>query len=165
MCLLAPIAVTFTFLHYRKNQVREGISQQIKVGIDKDELILLKFSEEESKNKLQWKHLKEFKFKNEMYDIVKSRIKGDSIYYWCWKDNEETKIDNKLNELTSLALGDDPPSRNSKKQFLHFYKLLFYTDKNLPSNVQFQPKQEHFFYSFNSVIFSPSPLHPPPQLS
>ena len=55
-------------------------------GIDKSELVLFKFSKEETTTKLNWKHAKEFEFNQQMYDVVEKQVSKDSIHYWCWWD-------------------------------------------------------------------------------
>ena len=90
LCLVVPIATTFTFLHFHKKQIRREVKRKIIAGIDKNELILLRLSEIESQTKLNWKHSKEFEFNQQMYDIVETEVKGDTIYYWCMRDTKET---------------------------------------------------------------------------
>ncbi|MFH1049421.1 MAG: hypothetical protein V1779_00660 [bacterium] len=46
-------------------------------GLDKDELVLLKFTEEELVLKLRWEHSKEFEYHYQMNDIVDQAIQGD----------------------------------------------------------------------------------------
>lgn len=164
-CLAAPIAVTFTFLHHKKYQIRKEVKRQIISGLDKDELVLLKFTEDQSIAQLQWKHAKEFKFKDEMYDIIETQIKGDTIYYWCWWDHHETKLNKQLDELTSIVLGNDPPYSNTQKQLSNFLKSLICPKMDVSSPVQGVSKRQRFAYGFDYTFSSSPPPYPPPEIS
>lgn len=94
-------------------------------GIDKCELVLLKFSKTETTTELKWKHSKEFEFNNQMYDIVDKITTKDSVKYWCWWDHEETKLSKQLSKLLVGAFQSDVPSKDKKQQIVSFYKSLF----------------------------------------
>lgn len=94
-------------------------------GIDKEELVLLKFTSEEAKNALKWKHAKEFEFRQQMYDIVETKVVGDTTYYWCWWDHEETKLNKQLSLLVAKALNSNP-QKKEKEDWLSTYFKSFY---------------------------------------
>lgn len=128
--LIAPVVVTFTYLHYQKKKVKKEVKWKLIEGVDKSDLVLLKFSIEETQTKLCWKHSKEFEYQNQMYDIVDNKLINDSMYYWCWWDYEETELNKKLKNLLSYALGHDNKTNESKKQLERFYKSLYHQDYN-----------------------------------
>jgi hypothetical protein len=134
-------------------------------GIDKDKLVLLSFLSDEVNLHVEWEHSKEFKYKNEMYDIVYTQIEGDSIHYWCWWDHEETILNQSLDELVSLFLGTDHSRKNSQLRLLDFYKSLFYSD-NAPQPINtIACTIKNYHYSFNPTAICPSPLYPPPKIA
>ncbi len=96
--------------------------------IDPSELVLLKFTKKESREQLRWEHAKEFEYKGEMYDIVNKTELGDSIFYWCWWDYEETKLNKKLDHLLSVFLGQDPKHQQRQHLVIDFLKHLFYAE-------------------------------------
>lgn len=94
-------------------------------SVNQDELVMLRFTEEESKNKLRWKHAREFEFNKQMYDIVSKEIKGDTTYYWCWLDHAETRLNKQLDDLVAGILGKNPQNRERQKNLLEYLKKLY----------------------------------------
>jgi hypothetical protein len=125
LCLIAPIASTFTWLQCKKVLVRKAVKRQIMAGIDKNELVLLKFTRKESQTKLRWEHAREFEYKEEMYDIVKTETRGDTIYYWCWWDRVETALNIQLRNLVIIALNNDPQNKENQLRLSNFLKSLY----------------------------------------
>lgn len=143
--------------------VRKEIKRKIIKGLDKQELVLLKFSKNEAQTVLRWEHAKEFEFKCEMYDVVETKITNDSIHYWCWWDFEETSLNKKLFELTSLALNNNPQKKETQNQLIDFYKSLFcenfYTysfEHKKPNN----PIISNLQLNLDLIFYSP-PIPPP----
>jgi hypothetical protein len=162
ICLVAPLLATYIYLQFEKVAIRREIKHQIIAGIDKNELVQLKFSLEESANQLEWEHSKEFEYRGQMYDVVESIIHSDSIYYWCWMDNKETALHKKLDQLLGIALGNSPSKKDKEDKLLEFYKNLYcqsmsYIDT--PASVN-KKKQIYFCENYNSVQFKP-PVPPP----
>jgi len=162
-CLIAPIIATFIFLYYQKKQVRKEIKQQIIAGIDKTELVLLKFTEEEAQTELRWKHSKEFEYDGQMYDIVEKKVKNRITYYWCLWDKKETKLNKQWDELLTYALGKDPKIKENQKRSINFYNSLFHSKENVWKSFRSQSKIKHScLYSFNySSVSFPPPVPPP----
>lgn len=163
ICLLSPIATTYLFFQFQKQQVKKEVKWQMIAGIDKDELVLLKFSKAQSLSELKWEHSKEFEYNGEMYDVVKKKIIGDSISYWCWWDHKETKLNKQLDTLLAKALDNNPQRNEKQNQLVYFFKNLFY--ENHTYELQIAPKLDirQFYYSeiFTSRYYSPTA--PPPR--
>ena len=139
--------------------VRKEIKERIIAGLDKDELVLLKFSVVDARTKLKGKDTKEFEYYHQMYDVVEEKIEGDSIFYWCWWDDEETKLEKQLERLVANALGLDQQNQLKQKQLVSYYRLLF-----CPSGSEQQestPQIAENYYSSQLVVYT-SPLWPPP---
>ncbi len=105
--------------------VRKEIKKQIIERLDDKELVHFVFTQKEAKTLLNWEHSKEFEFNGEMYDVVKVRITGDTIHYWCWQDNEETVLNRKLKKLVNEFLNTDPAAKSKKQQVENFLKNLY----------------------------------------
>ena len=124
--LIAPAVVTYTWIQQRKCAVKKEVKWEMIAGIDKKELVLLKFSNKEIKAKLHWKHSKEFEFNSQMYDIVDKIVSKDSIKYWCWLDFEETKLNQQLSKLLVNVYQKDIPTKEKQSQIVEFYKSLYF---------------------------------------
>jgi hypothetical protein len=135
-------------------------------GIDLDELELLKFTKQESGNKLKWEHSKEFEYNQQMYDVVKMELIGDSIYYWCWMDYEETKLNRQLAELVKNVLNANPEKKEKQERLYSFYKLLYcFESFNWQSELSSIDNTQNTFYLNASYIYPFPPPTPPPQIS
>ena len=163
VCLVAPIATSLVILKMQKKQVKREVKRKIIAGIDKSELVLLKFTHVEKNAKLRWEHAKEFEYNGEMYDVVESKVAGDTNYYWCWWDNEETTLCKKLDELLYFALGHNPKKQENQKRLLNFYKSLFFAEYNNGIRCIAEDRTLNF-YSGQALIrevFYPPPCPPP----
>jgi hypothetical protein len=160
--LVIPIAATYTLLQVQKNQVRKEVKRQIIDGIDTKELVLLIFTEEEANTRLHWEHSKEFEYNGLMYDMVKMEIIGDTAYYWCWCDHEETKLNKQFDDLVAYALGNDPQQKDNKNRLVKFYKSLYFQQLPKWETIISQSDQVTYPYSLNfQTVFYPPPVPPP----
>lgn len=162
--IIVPAVSTYLWLNHQRSEVKHEVKRMMIRGIDRDELILLKFSKEEAETKLKWEHSKEFEYNQQMYDVVESKIIGDTIYYWSWLDNEETRLNQELAELVTNLLNTDPQKKETENQLISFYKSLYYSENSSSILHPFAIKQkQRSFYqlSFNSITFPP--LTPPPR--
>lgn len=157
-CFVAPIATTFIILEYQKKQVKREIKRKIIAGLDREELVLLKFTEKEKNTQLKWKHAKEFEYQGEMYDIVETMVVGDTTYYWLWWDHEETKLNKQLKELVSLAMRSNPKNHNNQKQLIYFFKSLYFSEPNKSEPFDFIDMNEE--YPTDNKLFSSIYLYP-----
>ncbi len=164
--VIDPVLVTFTWLQHKKTTVKKEVKRQIEEGIDEDEIVLLTFSKEEIKTKLRWEHPREFEYNHRMYDIVESMTEGDTVYYWCWYDHEETMLNRRLAELKNQASGKSPKIRKYTALILSTSESLtclfpYNGDVSIPELLN---KQIGIFYHLYSQIFIQPPT-PPPQSS
>lgn len=164
-CLVAPIIGTYCWLQYKIAIVKKVIEWRILEGIDKGELVLLKFTKAASQTELRWEHSGEFEYKGQMYDIIETEIKGDTIYYWCWWDIEETKLKKQLTELAIHTIDYVGQNTAHQKRLINFYKSLFH-----PATVKWKfllsssKRKANFQYSFHYSSLSFPPPIPPPKL-
>lgn len=112
-----PVIASFTWLYYQKAIIKREVKRQIIAGIDEDDLVLLKFSKEEAKTKLRWEHSKEFEYNRQMYDVVKTMTLGGMVYYWCWLDHEETKLNRRFCLFPNLYASITIPPPTPPPQF------------------------------------------------
>lgn len=156
------MATTLTFLHYQKIMLKKEVKQRIIAGIEKKELVLLKFTKLESKTKIHWENSKEFEYNGEMYDIVETKIVGGIIYYWCWLDYEETGLNKKIDDVVYFVLRHDKQRKENEKRVEKFFNSLFFC--SLPNWNNFVvPSSQTIIthkYSYKSISYPP-PVPPP----
>jgi hypothetical protein len=106
--ILDPSFGSLTWLNLRKAIVRNEVDRRIVAGVEDGDLVLLKFSKDESRTLLRWEHSREFEYDGRMYDIVETWAVGDTVYCRCWWDREETELNDRMRVLAARAMGDAP---------------------------------------------------------
>tara|TARA_Y100000782_G_scaffold100921_1_gene116231 strand:- start:5646 stop:6206 length:561 start_codon:yes stop_codon:yes gene_type:complete len=163
-CLAAPFITGYTWLHHQKYVLRKSIKKQIIAGVNKEELVLIQLSKEQAKKELKWKHSKEFEYHHEMYDIVTFEETADSVFYRCWWDHEETKLNRRLQHLLALTMGQHHQKNKQQKRLASYFKS-FYTPNNSISNNWYSISTSVKYYTYNETFQSVSiaPPFPPPK--
>lgn len=136
--------------------------------MNQEELVFLKFTKEETETKLRWEHSKEFEYKGQMYDIVSKEVKGDSIFYRCWWDYEETQLNKKLKKMVAIAFDQDEENRETQEIFSSYLWSFFCTDMFDWKAVPSQNTEVVYQDTIHSGIFNAirlSPPTPPPKAS
>ncbi len=164
--IIAPALTTFFWMHYQRSAVKHDVELKLVAGVDNNELVLLKFTKDESRKKLKWEHSKEFEYNLLMYDVVKTKTVGDTIYYWCWPDIKETELENKFSGLVNEALGSTPFQTEKQEHIISYFQTLYYMQY---ASWQLSPTETGdikppvtVFNFFSSFLFAP--FTPPPEL-
>lgn len=168
LVFLTPVATIYVYLQIEKATIKHKVKWKMIAGMQTEELVLLKFTKEETQTKLRWEHSKEFEFNGQMYDIVSTQVKGDSIFYHCWWDHEETNLNKKLNKLVADIFDQDEDNRKTQRSFHTYLQSFFCTtifDWQTKPSQKFLVVNQNFLYLeiFNSYRFPPPT--PPPKLS
>jgi hypothetical protein len=95
-------------LNLERSIVKKAVDRHIVAGIEESDLVLLEFSREETETLLRWEHAREFEYDGQMYDVVETWAVGDTVFYRCWWDREETALNSRMRLLALRALGDAP---------------------------------------------------------
>ena len=163
---MLPMMTGYVYYEYKKHVIKKEVKRKVISGIDKDELVLLSFKKAEIANKLKWERADEFEYLGEMYDVVEREMIGDSIFYWCWWDHEETKLSYQLNQLLLKKMQHDSESKEHAAQLLSLLKTHF-----LSNNEEWMKFHEQVISNQYSAIDMPyysmkyQPLVPPPEIS
>ncbi|MBK8702676.1 MAG: hypothetical protein IPN33_03045 [Saprospiraceae bacterium] len=167
LCLWAPFVGTYSWLKYEKKQVKREIKKKIIAGLDKSDLALVKVSTLTSKTALHWKHAHEFEYQGQMYDVVEIQHVGDSTYYWCWWDAEETHLNRQLNQLVANALGNNPQHKETQNRLIRFVQHLYCSPppqwqlKSPPEDLC--GRKAFWANTLPLISFTSSPPTPPPE--
>lgn len=135
------------------------------VGIDRDDLVRLAFTKEEQESELDWEHSREFEYREQMYDVVATRQVGDTTYYWCWWDHEETELNKRLAELVKGILTKDPLKKDQQNKLAEFFLKLYFV-KNADFTAFTRKETGRFYFVQSSYdAIDEAPPAPPPQMS
>lgn len=148
----------------QKSSIRKEVKHRIIKGIDREELVKLEFSLKEIRSELHWEHSKEFEFRGEMYDVVEKEYYADHVVYYCWWDNKETQLNQKLSQLLEDFLGKNQNRNQSKITFFQVLKSLYQEEIEINFIVHESNSKNYFIYRFYYQLFQTAPSTPPPQL-
>jgi hypothetical protein len=99
-----PVIGAVTWIGFRKAIVRKEVRERIIAGIEANRLVVFKFKKGEADPLLRWEHSGEFEYDGRMYDVVETWTQGDAVYYRCWRDEEETRLNSRLKETVARSL-------------------------------------------------------------
>lgn len=166
LCLLltTPVLVTCGWLTYKKHVIRQEVKQRLISGTSKDALVLIKIHLKDRK-KLNWEHDREFEYQEEMYDVVHTEQTGDTLYYWCWWDNEETVLNKQLNNLLQQNFAHNHEHQETQAHLIKLVNSLYH--HQLTSfQIHRLPETLCWPGCYTAITSYPScPSTPPPQVS
>jgi len=120
----AGYLAVFSILQYRtQNEIRRRIASEI----SDDQLTPLAFHVDLLKHEsalFQWVEKNEFRHGGEMYDVVRTRIVGDSAYFLCIRDTDEERLLSNLHEHTQREMNHSG-ALNSFDSFRDVFKNSF----------------------------------------
>ena len=129
-CLGIPFAGAYLWMvaqvYIQKSTIQEKIRSESKF----DNNVLLSFSKKDAETKLEWEHSREFKYRGEMYDVIRSETIGDSIKYLCYHDKKETQLKKCMNEILVLFSGSNSSNQGRSQVLVQFFHSLFPPDNN-----------------------------------
>jgi len=79
-------------------------------------------------NKGAWENRQEFNYQNVQYDIVSITVKGADTVYYCYADQEESRLNNKLKSALAEQIQHNVPFKNQTKQLISQLQDLFFSD-------------------------------------
>ncbi len=163
--MLLPSVGSYIYWNSQKAFIRKQVKEKIITTTDMSEWVLLKFSESDLTSEIQWEHSKEFKYKGEMYDIIETKILGDTTYFWCWPDHEETSVNKKLSQIVAGLLENNPYNKECKENLSNFFKSLFYNEIpeiSLNTIANYSSNLETYLFSC-TTNYKVTPSPPPKQ--
>jgi hypothetical protein len=163
LVLLDPCVGSFPWLHFKRAMLKKEVAKHITRGIESDQLVVLRFPKEEIETLLRGEHSREFEYKGQMYDVVQTWTVGDTVYYRCWLDREETKLNNRLKELAERALEGPLKIGQQADPWNGSAKVLFPAgaEKEKLSTPGISPQPVRAFAIGYSSIIIPPPTPPP----
>lgn len=123
--ILLLIVFTYSFLGagFVYNIWLYSIKKEVKQKLEKElveESAIIKVPakwEENPPDQFQWYEEHEFRYRGQMYDIIRKERHGDQIWYYCHWDKAETELLNNLSEYVASHLQQNP-DKQQKKAFL-----------------------------------------------
>ena len=163
--MIIPFSGTILFLHYEKGKAKRQFAELLQKK-KTHEIVHLTFSEKEVEHSLRWEHDKEFEFKGEMYDILSTEKKNDSITYSCYKDKKETSINKTIVKFIAGFFHHNPLHEQQLSVIADFAKKLGpVTTEIIPCITASTFLQCSKDYVEELLLFPKIPPIPPPKYS
>ncbi len=128
---------------------------------DKSLLSFIQLSKQEAETELEWEHPWEFKYKDFKYDVLEKTERPDSSFFVCWKDVEETKVDEQL----ALLVNSNPQQKENNKLVENYLSKLYFLEDGMHVKV-YDSSKKSFVYT--SLIRYNNPIalidFPPPKV-
>jgi len=100
-------------------------------------------------NKGAWENDHEFNFHQIQYDVVSIAITGKDTMYYCYADQEESRLNNKLKSALAEQIQHNVPFKNQTKQLICQLQELFFSDVT-PLDLQTKFSTTTYQYSHTS---------------
>lgn len=120
-----PVLVNLCFLA-KKNAIRKTIRENLIHNLTDSDLVVLTFTKANAQKELHWEHQDEFEYRGKMYDVVRYKEEGNLIHYWCWPDEPESNLNQKLISVTAKLLNQAPEPKHQGEKLVVFFKALFF---------------------------------------
>lgn len=164
--ILDPNLGRYLWLQYRQETIKREVAEEIARGLEKEKLVQLAFTLEEVRTKLKWRSAKEFEFNHELYDLVEVELENDRIIFWCWPDQEETKIEREKGATVAAFFKNKGKVLLTSQEIESIFKIYYF----MAVAPFFVAKPNLFSHLFISILdFTDSlnrqPPSPPPRPS
>lgn len=157
------IVGAYTVFRILQSHARQEIKELIKQGISDNQLHKIVFLDNE---KPDWVEKgKEFRYRGQMYDIVKQKYAEGKVVYYCVNDKEETQLFVNLDELVKEQMENgNNPYGNATKLLLKFLFQTYTAEKAYSFTELFFTSELFFHYFFTLTSVYPEAETPPPDL-
>jgi len=128
---------------------RHEIKQRIKAGVPEEDQVLLKIPmalEQTPNSTFVRIHSREFRYKGEMYDILKKEIRGDTTWYTCIHDVKESGIFKDLDKRVTNFLANNPGQKHQSQFAFSFFHQQY---------VPVLKTELQSFFQFENICFGP----------
>lgn len=150
----------FKILQY---QIRQEVKIKIKKRLAEKEMYKISFSE---RDKIDWIQAGvEFRYHNQMFDIVKQEKENGRMVYWCINDKEESQLFANLDTLVKQQMNNDESTLgNVAKLLIEIFLLLYFAEK--PCDLTLTTKEKEIYSYYYQFILSSGYINiitPPPK--
>jgi hypothetical protein len=116
--------IQFGMFEFFQEKHKMEVKDLIKNGIPDDRQVIFVFEKSAYENMqtgIDWKDSDEFRFDGEMYDILGTDVKGDSVYLYCLPDSDETGLYTILDRIIEKETEDSDEQAGLNNFVSHYY--------------------------------------------
>ena len=130
-CLVLVLFVGYALqLKIEKETIRSSVKALIFEGLNRSQLIFIS-TEKQSDPSFSWKDEGEFMLNGRFYDIVETIDDQEQQGFWCWLDEEESEIEEKINRLYALKVNTSESQKKRNLVFQNFMNSLYFHPLNV----------------------------------
>lgn len=113
----------YVVMHQAQLQHKEYIKKLLYKNIDENTLTVIDYTT--NNNKIFWEEEgKEFFFKGEMYDLVKTKSIKGKVFFYCINDEKEKELTDNFNSINKKNSGTDKKAKNTFENSISPYILI-----------------------------------------
>lgn len=131
--IILPHGLFFAYFQIKEHQLKEVAMRKILTTHTDARLDLLKIPFETERDKSVFKrfHSREFRYHGTMYDVVKLEIHENETWYWCIRDEQETKLMEKKEAYFTNLWQQEAPQNKTAFAYNQFVDLLYVINYNI----------------------------------
>jgi hypothetical protein len=119
--VLISMVGPFTFFKVRQNLIHRSVRERISSRQRAKSLILINVPPSHQQDLVWEKPGKEFRYKGNMYDVVRSERQGSNVLYYCFKDDDETTLMNRLSNAIAKDQERSGPTGSAYQVLLNLF--------------------------------------------
>ncbi len=162
--ILFPSWLFIASMEFQRKAIQREIKKSIIPHLSENQLVKIGLLKSEKNLILIWKHSTEFEFNGRMFDVVKTKLSSDSIYYFCWEDKKETELNNNLKIFVAKTLEHNEQESGKLIRLQNFLSSFYYEDSDLYLYINQEQNNEYELFDIPILQQSFPPHSPPPKI-
>ncbi len=124
---LPTIGEFYLWFIVKQYGIHQEVRQTIKKGLNDEDLVIIVDSSGNNQGIFWIEKGKEFLYKWEMYDVVKTKVIGEKTYYYCLNDTREKQLISTYSKTHNTKSNQDKRIKKiiSNEYFPHYLKLSY----------------------------------------
>ncbi len=143
---------------------RHDVKMTIIKELSDSALTIFQRSLHDPTSSMEFENKEEFKLKGEMYDLIRTEIKNDTVWYYAYHDEKETALNTSLSAEVNEKTSHDPVTAQTSMKLLSVGQLQYLTPDFL---MHFFPSKTLLFRRLNEPMTT-NPIStvstPPPEI-
>jgi hypothetical protein len=140
ICLFFTVVGYHFVFRLQLGEIKSEMKKKLRNSTDKD-VIVLAFNADDAK-KIEWEEEHEFRFNNEMYDVIEKHQDGDQLVIHCIPDKKEKALLEFYQKINSGSSGS-----STKTSLIKLITAPFLPSKNIVI-LKLQKKQQPVFFKY-----------------
>ncbi len=143
----------------KRTVIRSEMNRLLEESLPGNLIVKLSFDLNAEKDSPAWvREGKEFRYNDEMYDVLKSEIHNGKVTYYCVRDRDEKELESSFEKLLKKNQDNEGKSRNmAQKELSKYFPVAKIVIPSVQKANNFNICVISFYKSLNKEILSPPP--------